>query len=139
MHQLKDLMSRNVKVISPDLSIGEAAREMRDGDFGMMPVGDAERMIGTISDRDIVIRAVAMGLGVETKVRDVMSKGVSSAQETDTVADAVKIMGERQVRRLPVLDQDQRLVGIVALGDLAVKSSESKPAAQALSEISKPS
>ena len=139
MHQLKDLMSRNVKVISPDMSIGDAAREMRDGDFGMMPVGDAERMIGTISDRDIAIRAVALGLGVETKVRDVMSKGVSSAQETDTVAEAVKIMSERQVRRLPVLDQDQKLVGIVALGDLAVKDSESKPAAQALSQISKPS
>ena len=139
MRQLKDLMSRNVKVISPDMSIEDAAREMRDGDFGMMPVGDANQMIGTISDRDIAIRAVALGLGVETRVRDVMSKGVSSAQDTDTVAEAVKIMSERQVRRLPVLDQDQKLVGIVALGDLAVKDSESKPAAQALSQISKPS
>ncbi len=138
MHQLKDLMSRNVKVISPDVSIGEAAKQMLDGDFGMMPVGDADRMIGTISDRDIVIRAVALGLGVETKVRDVMSKGVSSAQETDSVDQAVKIMSEQQVRRLPVVDQDKKLVGIVALGDLAV-SSEIKPAAQALSEISKPS
>lgn len=139
MHQLKDLMSRNVKVISPDMSIEEAARQMRDGDFGMMPVGDAENMIGTISDRDIAIRAVAFGLGVETKVRDVMSKGVSSALDTDTVDQAVKIMSERQVRRLPVVDQDTKLVGIVALGDLAVKASESKPAAQALSQISKPS
>ncbi|MBK5256258.1 MAG: CBS domain-containing protein [Vicinamibacteria bacterium] len=139
MHQLKDLMSRNVKVISPDMSIGEAARQMRDGDFGMMPVGDAEHMIGTISDRDIAIRAVALGLGIETKVRDVMSKGVSSALDTDTVDEAVKIMSERQVRRLPVVDQDTKLVGIVALGDLAVKASESKPAAQALSQISRPS
>ena len=139
MHQLKDLMSRNVKVVNPEMSIGDAAREMRDGDFGMMPVGDTDGLIGTISDRDIVIRAVALGLGADTKVRDVMSKGVSSAQDTDTVAEAVKIMSERQVRRLPVLDQDQKLVGIVALGDLAVKGSESKPAGQALSEISKPS
>ena len=139
MHQLKDLMSRNVKVISPDVSIAEAAKHMLDGDFGMMPVGDADRMIGTISDRDIVIRAVALGLGVETKVRDVMSKGVSSAHETDSVDQAVKIMSEHQVRRLPVVDKDKKLVGIVALGDLAVKDSESKPAAQALSEISKPS
>ena len=139
MHQLKDLMSRNVKVISPEMSIGEAARQMKDGDFGLMPVGDADRLIGTISDRDIAIRAVALGLGVETKVRDVMSKGVSSAKDTDTVDQAVKIMSERQVRRLPVVDQNQKLVGIVALGDLAVKSSESRPAAQALSEISKPS
>ena len=139
MSQLKNLMSKNVKVISPDMTIGEAARQMRDGDFGMMPVGDADNMIGTISDRDIVIRAVALGLGVETKVREVMSKGVSSALDTDTVDQAVKIMSERQVRRLPVVDQDTKLVGIVALGDLAVKPSESKPAAQALSQISKPS
>ena len=139
MHQLKDLMSRNVKVISPDMFIGEAARQMRDGDFGMMPVGDIDRLIGTISDRDITIRAVAKGLGVETKVRDVMSKGVTSAHETDTLDQAVKIMSEQKVRRLPVLDQDKKLVGIVALGDLAVKDSESRPAAQALSQISKPS
>ena len=139
MQQLKDLMSRNVKVIGPDMSIEEAARQMRDGDFGMMPVGDIDRMIGTISDRDITIRAVAKGLGVETKVRDVMSKGVTSAHETDTVDQAVKIMSEQKVRRLPVLDQDKKLVGIVALGDLAVKDSESRPAAQALSQISKPS
>ena len=138
MHKLKDLMSKNVKLISPDMTIGDAARQMRDGDFGMMPVGDSEGLIGTISDRDITIRAVALGLGVETKVRDVMSKGVTSAQDTDTVADAVKLMSERQIRRLPVLDEEQKLVGIVALGDLAVKDSESKPAAQALSQISRP-
>ena len=140
MNQLKDLMSPDVKIIGPDVSIQEAASQMRDGDFGMMPVGDDKGgLIGTISDRDIAIRAVAHGLGVETKVRDVMSKGVSSALDTDTVEDAVKIMSERQVRRLPVMDQERNLVGIVALGDLAVKDSERKPAAQALSQISKPS
>ena len=139
MHELKDLMSRDVKVISPDMSIREAASQMLKGDFGMMPVGDADAMVGTISDRDIVIRAVALGLGVDTKVRDVMSPGVSSVQETDTVDQAVKIMSERQVRRLPVVNQDKKLVGIVALGDLAVKDSESRPAEKALSEISKPS
>ena len=139
MHELKDLMSRDVKVISPDMSIREAASQMLKGDFGMMPVGDVDAMVGTISDRDIVIRAVALGLGVDTKVRDVMSPGVSSVQETDTVDQAVKIMSERQVRRLPVVNQDKKLVGIVALGDLAVKDSESRPAEKALSEISKPS
>ena len=138
MNQLKDLMSPDVKIIGPDVSIREAATQMRDGDFGMMPVGDSKSgLIGTISDRDIAIRAVAHGLGVETKVRDVMSKGVSSALDTDTVEDAVRIMSEHQVRRLPVMDQDRNLVGIVALGDLAVKD-ERKPAAQALAQISRP-
>ena len=138
MQQLKDLMSRDVRVMSPDMTIRDAALEMRDGDFGMMPVGEDDRMIGTISDRDIAIRAVAEGLDVSTKVRDVMSDGVAWAYEDDSVEHAAKIMSERQVRRLPVVDREKRLVGIVALGDFAVESSEIKPAAQALSAISKP-
>ena len=138
MQQLKDLMTRDVKVVSPDMTIGEAAREMRAGDFGMMPVGENDRMIGTISDRDITIRAVAEGKGSDTKVRDVMSEGVSWAFEDDSVEQAAKTMSERQVRRLPVVDRNKRLVGIVALGDFAVDSSEIRPAAEALAEISKP-
>jgi CBS domain-containing protein len=139
MQQLKELMSRDVKVISPEMTIGDAARKMRDGDFGMMPVGEGDRMIGTISDRDIAIRAIAEGKDAGTKVRDVMSEGIAWAYEDDSVEQAVTIMSERKVRRLPVLNRDKRLVGIVALGDFAVESSEIRPAAQALSEISKPS
>lgn len=139
MQQLSELMSRDVKVIDPDMSIGEAAKRMRDGDFGMLPVGEDDRMIGTISDRDIVIRAIAEGKDTNTRVRDVMSKGIAWAYEDDSVEQAVKIMSERQVRRLPVVDRDKRLVGIVALGDFAVESSEIQPAAKALAEISKPS
>ena len=139
MQKLKDLMSRDVKIISPDMTIKDAASKMRDGDFGMMPVGEDDRLIGTISDRDIAIRAVAEGKDSGTKVRDVMSEGVAWAYEDDSVEEAAKIMSERQVRRLPIVDRDKRLVGIVALGDFAVESSEIRPAAQALSEISKPS
>ncbi len=139
MQQLKDLMSRDVKVISPDMTIGEAAKKMRDGDFGMLPVGEDDRMIGTISDRDIVIRAVAEGKNVATTVRDVMSDGIAWVYEDDSVEQAAAIMSERQVRRLPVVNRDKRLVGIVALGDFAVESSEIQPAAKALSEISRPS
>jgi CBS domain-containing protein len=126
-------------VISPDMSIRDAASQMRDGDFGMLPVGENDRMIGTITDRDIAIRAVAEGKDTGTKVRDVMSDGISWAYEDDSVEAAARIMSERQVRRLPVVDRDKRLVGIVALGDFAVESSEIRPAAEALSEISKPS
>ena len=133
MQELKALMSPDVKVISPDMTIGDAARKMSDGDFGMMPVGEDDRLIGTISDRDIVIRAVAEGKDAGTPVRDVMSEGVAWAYEDDSVEQAAKIMSERQVRRLPVVDRDKRLVGIVALGDFAVESSEIRPAAQALS------
>jgi CBS domain-containing protein len=138
MQKLKELMSRDVKVIDPEMSIGEAAVQMRDGDFGMLPVGEDDRMIGTISDRDIAIRAVAEGKDSETKVRTVMSDGIAWAYEDDSVDKAVKIMSERQVRRLPVVDRDKRLVGIVALGDFAVDATQLRPAAEALSEISKP-
>jgi CBS domain-containing protein len=135
MTQLKELMSRDVKVITPETTIKEAAKIMRDGNFGMLPVQENDRMIGAISDRDIAIRAVAVGLDFATKVRDVMSKGIFWAYEDETVDEAVAIMSERQVRRLPVVNRAKRLVGIVSLGDLA---SEMKPAAQALSEISRP-
>lgn len=138
MQQLKDLMSRDVKVISPDMSIRAAAQKMRDGEFGMLPVGENDRMVGTITDRDIAIRAVAEGKDSATKVGDVMSEGIAWVFEDDTVEAAAKIMSQQQVRRLPVVNRDKRLVGIIALGDFAVESSEFMPAAKALSEISKP-
>lgn len=139
MQQLKDLMSRNVQVIDPDMTIEDAAIRMRDGDFGMMPVGENDRMIGTISDRDIAIRGVAERKGAGTRVRDVMSAGVTFAYEDNSVEEAVVLMSEHQVRRLPVLDRSKRLVGIVALGDLAVEHSSARPAAEALAQISQPS
>jgi CBS domain-containing protein len=137
-HHLKDVMSRDVRVISPDMTIREAARTMHDGGFGMMPVGENDRMIGAISDRDIAIRAVAEGKGPSTTVREVMSTGVWWAYDDDTVEHAAKLMSEHQVRRLPVVDRAKRLVGIVALGDFAVDKSDIKPAAEALSKISEP-
>src|SRR5688572_3972583 len=139
MQRVKDLMSRDVKVISPDMTIGEAAKKVRDGDFGMLPVGEDDRMIGTISDRDIAIRAVAEGKEGGTKVRDVMSEGIVWVYEDDSVEQVATIMSKHQVRRLPVVNRDKRLVGFVALGDFAVESTEIQPAAKALSEISKPS
>ena len=122
MQRLKELMSRDVKVITPDLTIWDTVKQMRDGDFGMMPGGEDDRLTGTISDRDIVIRAVAEGKYAGTKVRDAMSKGIVWAYEDDFVEQAARIMRERRLRRLPVVDRDQRLVGIVALGDFAVES-----------------
>ena len=138
-HQLKDLMSRDVKVIGPDATIREAARTMRDGGFGMLPVGENDRMIGAISDRDIAIRAVAEGRSPDTKVREIMSASLYWAYDDETVEHAAKIMSEHQVRRLPVVNREKRLVGIVALGDFAVDSSEIRPAAAALAKISEPS
>jgi CBS domain-containing protein len=104
----------------------------------MLPVVQNDRLIGAISDRDIAIRAVADGRDPNSPVRDVMSEGIAWAYEDDTVEHAAKIMSDRQVRRLPVVNRDKRLVGIVALGDFAVDKTELEPAAEALSEISEP-
>lgn len=138
MQTLSDVMTRKVQVISPDATIREAAQKMRGGDFGLLPVGENDRMIGAISDRDIAIRAIAEGKESTTLVRDVMSDGVVWAYETDSVEEAAKLMSEHQIRRLPVVDSDKRLVGIVALGDFAVDTRDLEPAAEALQEISRP-
>jgi CBS domain-containing protein len=136
MHQIKDVMSRHVQIISPEATLAEAARCMRDGDFGMMPVGENDRMVGAISDRDIAVRGVAEGRDGKAKVRDVMSDGVCWAYEDDPVERAAEVMSQHQVRRLPIVNRDKRLVGIVALGDLAVRERQTQPAAEALTEIS---
>ncbi|MEO7254080.1 MAG: CBS domain-containing protein [Casimicrobium sp.] len=139
MQKVKALMSTDVKVISPDATIREAAQQMLSGNFGMLPVAEGDRMIGAISDRDIAIRAVADGKDGSTKVRDVMSAGVIWAYEEDTIDDAAELMSKHQIRRLPVVNVDKRLVGIVALGDFAVVKSDIATAGETLSEISKPS
>lgn len=138
MQTLSEVMSRDVRVISPDASVQEAAQQMRDGGFGMMPVGENDRMIGTISDRDIAMRAVADGKPASTKVRDVMSNGVVWAYESAPLKEAASKMSEHQIRRLPIVNADKRLVGIVALGDFAVESEDIEAVGEALSNISEP-
>ena len=139
MMKLKDLMSRDVQVIDANATIMEAAERMRKGNFGMMPVGENDRMIGAISDRDIAIRAIAGGKESSTKVREVMSERIVWAYEEDSVNDAAKLMSTHQIRRLPIVNAEKRLVGIVALGDVAVESADVEVAGEALVEISKSS
>ena len=111
---------------------------MLKGNFGMMPVGENDRLIGSISDRDITIRAVAGGKDSSTTVREVMSEGILWAYENDSVNEVAKLMSEHQIRRLPIVNADKRLVGIVALGDFAVDSTDITVAGEALAEISQP-
>lgn len=138
MQQLKDVMTQDVKILNPEATIKDAASQMRDGDFGLMPVGENDRLVGTLSDRDIVIRAVAKGMDPSTTVRDVMSDDILWVYENDSVGTACRIMSDNQIRRLPIINVDKRLVGIVSLGDLAVEAGDNRPAANALSDISKP-
>ncbi len=138
MQKIKELMSTDVQVIGPDETIEDAAQKMQKGDFGMLPVKENDRMIGSISDRDIAIRAVAVGKTSSTKVREVMTEGIIWAFEDDSVAEAAKLMSEHQIRRLPIVNAAKRLVGIVALGDFAVENADVKVAGEALAEISQP-
>lgn len=138
MQKISEVMNTDVQTISPDATLEEAAQQMRDGDFGVLPVGEAENLIGIITDRDIVVRAVAEGMDVNTKVKDAMSDEVVCADETDSIEVAAQLMSDYQIRRLPVVDPESRLVGIVSLGDFAVESSEIAPVMEALSDISSP-
>lgn len=138
MQQLKDVMSHDVKILNPEAAIKDAARQMRDGGFGLMPVGENDRLVGTLSDRDIVVRAVAQGMDGSASVREVMSEDVVWAYENDSVDKASQLMSDNQVRRLPIVNADKRLVGIVALGDLAVGGNDARRNGQTLSGISQP-
>ena len=135
--RVAEIMTRDVRVTHPDQSIQEAARMMADADAGIMPVSEGDRLVGMISDRDIAVRAVAEGKGPQTPVREVMSPEVKYCFEDEDTDHVARNMAEIQVRRLPVVNRDKRLVGIIALGDLAVMEG-AHPAGEAISGISQP-
>jgi CBS domain-containing protein len=135
--KIRECMTPGVAVASPRQSIAEAARMMAQHDTGILPVGENDRLVGMITDRDIAVRAVANNKGPDTAVRDVMStEQVMYCYEDDDVEDAAESMGEQQVRRLPVLNRDKRLVGIVSLGDIA--KNKQRQAGKAEAGIARP-
>jgi len=118
--RIADVMTRNPQVVSPDEMVSKAARMMKEHDVGAIPVCDGKRLVGMVTDRDITIRAVAEGKPVDqAKIRDAMTSKVHWCYEDDEVEDVLEKMGDLQVRRIPVVDRDKHLVGIVALGDLS--------------------
>lgn len=134
--KISDVMTPDVEVIGPDDTLRTAAQMMADIDAGTLPVCDGERLVGMVTDRDITVRAVAAGCDPEaTPVRNVMSEEPRYCFEDDDVEEVSKKMASWHVRRLPVLDRDKRLVGIVSLGDLVVGGAEEEGKA-ALKEIS---
>ena len=135
--KVSNCMTNDVQVANPDQTIREVAQVMARLDAGSMPVGDNDRLVGMITDRDIAIRGIATGKGPDAKVRDVMSPDVKYCFDDEEVDEVLHNMGDLQVRRLPVLNRDKRLVGIISLGDLATNG-ETADAGQALSGISKP-
>jgi CBS domain-containing protein len=136
--KVKDVMSHDVEVVSPNETLRDAAAAMERIDAGVLPVGEDDRLVGMITDRDIAIRAIAKGKGPEDKVRDIMTKDVKYCYEDDDIDDVCANMSDIQIRRLPVLNEDKRLVGIISLGDIA-RRDEPDRAGSALSGIAQPS
>ncbi|MBR0645315.1 CBS domain-containing protein [Plastoroseomonas hellenica] len=131
-------MSRDVQIASPSQTIQTAARMMKEIDAGMLPVGENDRLIGMITDRDIAVRAVASGRGPDTSVREIMSTEVHYCFDDEDLDTVSLYMGEQQLRRLPVLNRDKRLVGIVALSDISLADDDGFASANALSGVSQP-
>lgn len=135
--KISETMTRDVKLADPTQTIIEAAQMMADLDVGSLPVGESDRLVGMVTDRDIVVRALARGRGPDTPIRDVMSTQIMYCFEDETVEDVALNMGDIQVRRLPVLNRDKRLVGIVSIGDIACDGESRMHSGQALEAISR--
>jgi CBS domain-containing protein len=136
--QVQEIMTPTVHIADPNMTIRDAARAMRADNIGALPVGENDRLIGMVTDRDIVMRAVAEERPAgNTTVRQVMSQGICYCFEDDDAEGAAQVMAKHQVRRLPVLNRNKRLVGVIALADLG--RSEDEAAQGALKDISQPS
>ena len=128
-------MTPEVRLVKPDQTIREAAQLMAEIDAGAIPVTENDRLVGMITDRDIAIRAVAQGKSPDTRIRDVMSTGILYCFDDQELDDVARNMGKNQVRRLPVINRDKRLVGILALGDLA-SNEDAKAVGRTVSQVS---
>ncbi|MFO1338460.1 MAG: CBS domain-containing protein [Burkholderiaceae bacterium] len=135
--KVRDAMSEDVMMVNPGQTIRDAARHMLECDIGALPVGENDRLVGMLTDRDIAVRAVASGLGPETRIGDVMSHEVKYCFDDDELEGVAINMGEIRVRRLPVVNHDKRLVGIVSLGDVA-KCEQARVTGEAVAGVSTP-
>ena len=136
--KIRDVMSKDVQVARPGDTIQEVAKRMAAGDFGFMPVADGDRLIGTVTDRDITIRAVAGGAQPASPVVEYITRDPHTVLDSDDLKSVLDSMGTRKIRRLPVVDKHDKLVGVVSLGDLSTRVKE-RYAGETLEDISTPS
>jgi len=136
--KLKEIMTQDVEVIHPDDSLQTAAQKMRDRDIGFLPVCDGDRLVGVVSDRDIIVRVIAEGMEPKAMIgRDLVTAPVIYCFEDQDVDEAARIMQENQIRRLVILNRDKRLVGVVSLGDLA-RNRPADRSGEVLQSVSEP-
>lgn len=129
-------MTKNVRTATREMSLRDAAAMMREGDMGAVPVVDNGRLVGIVTDRDIVVRAVSEGKTADTPVGEVMTTELFTVAPDDFVFEAIRLMGDKQVRRVPVVSEDGTLAGIIAMADVALESEDEIQIAETLEEIS---
>lgn len=131
-----EIMTRSIKTATREMTLRDVATLMKDGDIGSIPVVENGKLVGIVTDRDIVVRAVSEGRDVWTKIGEVMTTEVYSARENDFVFEAIRLMGDRQVRRIPIVNETGELVGIIAMADVALETEDEREIAETLEEIS---
>ena len=128
--KVRQAMHKNVEWREPNTTAAELAKVMRDEDIGSVPIGENDRLVGMVTDRDLVLRVLTHGGDAsEVTARDIMSKGVIYCEDDDSVEEAIELMQKKQVRRLPVIDDDKRMVGMLSLGDISHAASQAKSGA----------
>ncbi|HYH39131.1 MAG TPA: CBS domain-containing protein [Azospirillum sp.] len=135
--KIKDVMTSNPEVARADESVQSVAQRMAAGDFGFVPVCDGRKVIGAVTDRDLAVRALARGLPPTTPVSEVMTRDVFVCSRDDSLDDVLEAMGDKQLRRFPIVTDNGELVGVVSIGDLTTKARE-KDTGETLADISKP-
>src|SRR5688572_21472249 len=132
----REIMTSSVRTAAPRTPLREVAVMMRDGDVGSLPVVDGGRLVGIVTDRDIVVRAVAEGKDASAPVSEAMTTEIFSVRPDDFVFEAIRLMGDKQVRRIPVVGESGELAGIIAMADIALEMEDEREIAEALEEIS---
>ena len=132
----REIMTGSVTTALRETTVREAATLMREGDIGSLPVIEDKKLVGILTDRDIVVRAVAAGKDVKTEIGDVMTTEIFSIKENNFVFEAIRLMGDKQVRRVPVINESGELVGIIAMADIALETEDEREIVETLEEIS---
>jgi CBS domain-containing protein len=132
----REIMTRSVTTATREMSLQAVAALMRDGDMGSLPVVENGKLVGIVTDRDIVVRAVAEGRDAQAAIGDVMTKEIFAVRAEDFVFEAIRLMGDKQVRRVPVINENGELVGIIAMADVALETEDEREIAETLEEIS---
>lgn len=131
-----EIMTKNVRTATRETSLREAAAMMRDGDVGAVPVVDGGKLVGIVTDRDIVVRVVAEGKDADTSISEAMTTELFTVTPDDFVFEAIRLMGDKQIRRIPVINNEGVLAGIIAMADVALESEDEREIAETLEEIS---